>query len=466
MDGVCKKQVPKKQFSSAHTQVLKGLAVLMLLVHHGYSGLKAVTPLGHLVLANSVSLAKLCVAIFTVLSGYGMFCSFQSKTKNASFREATIFIVSHLVKLFLIFWIAASLQIGIVSLIKGNFFEIYGRYPIYYVLLDCMGVSYITGTPKFVNAWWYMTAIAIYYLLFPVLFLLIRRLKKRNYLIVAVSAIGMLFLRDENSILIYGIFFYYGMVFAECDLFQRLLNAGMPGKRFFRAAGWLAVFVLLCIARQLFLYGTGADYYVDWLLTVVLTLFVCECMPYGVSGIIGKLLGVLGAYSFEIYLTHSVFIRYLLKLVYKPAVWYLIFPKLLVMSLLAAIVVRLLEKLLRINQLSRICKSEKGARIAGILLGLGLFVLPAPQLIADQGLGGWAFQKPEVIMQKDNYHVMRYEKLPIFWKLADKTYTSDDNDIVYFIDGIVYAHKTGTTTVSVSLPSGRTLSCTIIVQEE
>lgn len=438
----------------------------MLLVHHGFSGLKAVTPLGGLVLANSVSLAKLCVAIFTVLSGYGMFCSFQSKTKNASLREATIFIVSHLVKLFLIFWIAAVLQIAVVSLIKGNFFEIYGNHPIYYALLDCMGVSYITGTPKFVNAWWYMTAIAIYYLLFPVLFLFVRRLNKGNDLIVAISAVGMLFLREENSILIYGVFFYYGMVFAQRNLFQRLLNVGMPSKRFFRATGWLAVFVLLCVARQFFLYGTGADYYMDWLLTVALTMFVCECMLYGVSGIAGKLLGVLGAYSFEIYLTHSVFIRYLLELVYKPAVWYLIFPKLLVVSILSALLVRLLEKLLRANQVSRICREKKGARVAGILLGLGLFVLPAPQLIADQGLGGWAFKKPEVIMQKDNYHVMRYEKLPIFWKLANKTYTSDDNDIVYFIDGIVYAHETGTTTVSVSLPSGKTLSCTIIVQEE
>ena len=417
-------------------------------------------------LANSVSLAKLCVAIFTVLSGYGMFCSFQSKTRNASFREATMFIVSHLVKLFLIFWIAAFLQIAVVSLINGNFFEIYGAHPIYYVLLDCMGVSYITGTPKFVYAWWYMTAIAIYYLMFPFLFWIIKRLKKGNILIVIVSAVGLLFLRDENSILIYGVFFYYGMVFAERNLFLRLLNVGMPGKRFFRAAGWLAVFVLLCIARQLFLYGTGADYYMDWLLTVVLTLFVCECMPYGVYGIAGKLLGALGEYSFEIYLTHSVFIRHLVELIYKPGIWYLIFPKLLVASVLSALLVRLLEKVLQVNQVSCICKSKKGARIAGILLVFELFVLPAPQLVADQGLGGWEYQKSEVIMQKGNYHVMRYNKLPVFWKLANKTYTSDDNDIVYFIDGIVYAHKTGTTTVSVSLPNGKTLSCTIIVQDE
>ena len=150
MDGVCNN---KKIFSAAHTQVLKGLAVIMLLMHHGFSVLTADTPWGSLVLTNTISLTKLCVAIFTVLSGYGMYFSFCSKAKNASCREAAIFAVSHLVKLFLIFWISAAVQITAVSLIKGNFYDIYSEHSVYYLLLDCIGVSYITGTPKFVNAW-------------------------------------------------------------------------------------------------------------------------------------------------------------------------------------------------------------------------------------------------------------------------------------------------------------------------
>ena len=475
MDGVCNN---KKTFSTAHTQVLKGLAVIMLLMHHGFSVLTADTPWGSLVLTNTISLTKLCVAIFTVLSGYGMYFSFRSKAKNASCKEAAIFAVSHLVKLFLIFWISAVVQITIVSLIKGNFFDIYKEHPVYYLLLDCMGVSYITGTPKFVNAWWYMTAITIYYLLFPVLFLVVHRLKEKNYLLLAISAVGLLFLHVQNSIFVYGIFFLFGMIFAERDLFNRILNAKLQIKNWTKPIVWLAVFVLLCILRQQFLYGTGTDYHLDWLLTFVLVLVVCEMsfafsvactssvpVTKTIGTILGKLFGWLGACSFEIYLTHSVFLKYFGKMVCVPSVWYLILIKLLVASVIAAWLLKGIEKLLQVKKAGSICKTATGFRIAVVFFVAGLFVLPAPKVIADQGIGGWAFGKQEVVMQANNYHVMIYDKLPLFWNLAEKTYTSDDNDIVYFINGIVYAHKTGSTTVHVSLPSGKTLSCTIIVQE-
>ena len=477
MDGVCNN---KKIFSAAHTQVLKGLAVIMLLMHHGFSVLIADTPWGSLVLTNTISLTKLCVAIFTVLSGYGMYFSFRSKAKNASCREAAIFAVSHLVKLFLIFWISAAVQITAVSLIKGNFYDIYSEHSVYYLLLDCMGVSYITGTPKFVNAWWYMTAITIYYLLFPVLFLMVHRFKKLNYLLLGTSAVGLLFLHVQNSIFVYGIFFLFGMIFAECDLFNRILNAKFQVKECWKLIVWLMIFLFLCIIRQQFLYGTGADYHLDWLLTFVLVIIVCEVsltfsivcisnsmpVPTMIGTVVGKLFGWLGVCSFEIYLTHSVFLKYFGKIVCVPSVWSLIFIKLLVASAIAAWLLKWIEKLLQVKRTGAICKTTTGFKISIVFLVAGLFVLPAPKVIADQGIGGWAFGKQKVVMQANNYHVMIYDKLPLFWNLAEKNYTSDDNDIVYFIDGIVYAHKPGTTMVHVSLPSGKRLSCTIIVQEE
>lgn len=457
MAGVCENAI-NKNFSTAHTQILKGIAVILLLLHHGLSALTA----DGLVLANTVSLSKLCVAIFTVLSGYGMFFSLRLKNRNNSFRASVQFAVYHLIKIFLVFWLSAAVQIAAVSLIKGNFFEIYTDHPFYYLLLDGMGLSYITNTPKFVNAWWYMTAITIYYLLFPVLFWAVSRLQRWNYLLVAVSAVLLLCGYVSGSIAVYGIFFLYGMIFAQQNLFNRILNC-RAGKGC-KSVLWLCVFFLLCWIRQRFLYGTGLDYHLDWLLVFVLVLCVCELSFLGIFKPAGKALGKLGAYSFELYLTHSVFLKYFGKAICTPAVWYSIVFKLFFASFLAAWLLKLLERVMRTDRIVSLCRTKTGGRIAACLIAACVFLLPAPKLIADQGLGKWELKKSEIVMQLGNCHVMQYQEVPVLWELAGKSYCAEDNEIVNFIDGIVFAHKTGTTTVTVSLPCGKTLSCTVTVQ--
>lgn len=66
----------EQYFSKAHTQLAKGVAVCLLLVHHLFfteaAGYDELYIEGTPVMNGAASVAKVCVCLFLILSGFGL----------------------------------------------------------------------------------------------------------------------------------------------------------------------------------------------------------------------------------------------------------------------------------------------------------------------------------------------------------------------------------------------------------
>lgn len=342
-----------KHFTKRYTEILKGIAVVLLLVHHSldpvlqyHAGIQAE------LIKTSVSLSKLCVSIFVLLSGYGMYFSFEKyREKNTGSVGSTLkYVGLHLFRIYRIFWLTAGIMIVLTSVIKGNFADVYGGHPVIYLFLDLIGVSYLTKTPRFVNSWWYITAVLIYYCCFPAFYGLVKKLKEKNYLLLVILAAGPFVVPEPGSILVYGFFFVIGMILAERDVPNRFLNWFETENRQIVLKLLLITgsLVLSLVLRQSVLAGTGKDYYLDWLPTLLLILAVGELVsliPKERKGIFV----LLGRYSFEIYLIHGVLLKYYGKFIYRSVHCGGVLLRLLLVSLVLAAAVRWLEKKLKLE---------------------------------------------------------------------------------------------------------------------
>lgn len=90
-----------KSFSLTDTLFAKGIALCLLLLHHLFyeKSYPFSAFLGRSVWVDAAAAAKVCVAVFLILSGYGLTKSFERK--NASYARFTF---NHIAKLYAGFW--------------------------------------------------------------------------------------------------------------------------------------------------------------------------------------------------------------------------------------------------------------------------------------------------------------------------------------------------------------------------
>lgn len=447
---------------------MKGIAVLLILMNHSWSPILAQqTGIWSRVVDLGISLSALCRAIFAVLSGYGMYLSFCGRREREPHASVWRFSVTHILKIYAVFWLCSILVIAAVCLLKGNFQEVYKGHPLYYAVMDVMALSYLAASPKLVNAWWYVTATLIYYCLFPLFWQVVRRLKRGNYVLMAVLAAGVFAFPGMNSIPLYGFAFFFGMILAERNVLNNFLNWLEKSRvqALLKAAGTTVVLLLLCLFRQKFLVGTKMVYYLDWLIAVVLMALVGEAvcrMKWKGPG----MLEVLGNYSFEMYLLHAPFLAHFGKVVCFTSNAFIVLVWILVLAFAAAYIAKTLEKILRFDRLSKWCQ-RSGSRafrtVGGILAGV-VVLLMVPEVIANIGIGDLKFLKKKVTMEADAWYVPLYEETPLFWDFANKTYRTGDSETVSFVNGVLYSHDPGKTQVTVSMPNGKSASCKVVVK--
>lgn len=172
-------------FTIRHTNMLKGLAVLMLLAHHLFS--MAFTQLSspeswpfQLLLITPAMMAKIalygkaCVAIFLFLSGYGLTLS-ERKMRDrfapglslpARGLRTAQFAARHLLKLYFGFWLIYAIFVALGIAIGQNRLSVYEGSKLAFLQdVLCFGVPSNSVT---VNAtWWFMKLIVAYYIVFP-----------------------------------------------------------------------------------------------------------------------------------------------------------------------------------------------------------------------------------------------------------------------------------------------------------
>ena len=218
-------------FTKKDSLALKGIAILMMYVHHFYLSPERWAgytvdffPLTESMTVYLAEFLKTCVCVFVFITGYGMTQSL--KQKHPDFRPSSTDMLSytrHRLVSLLSNFIFVYLLVILVSFPTGRFFEIYGRSgsSILYVLVDMFGLAKLFKTPSYVGTWWYMSLAIVLVVLFP-LFVKLYREYRWAFLFAVMLLPRFLNLRVVNTNLLhYTLAMALGMYCAESDLFTR-----------------------------------------------------------------------------------------------------------------------------------------------------------------------------------------------------------------------------------------------------
>lgn len=322
------------------TVFLKGIAVLLLLIHHlfyindGYYD--DFTIAGQPVVQTIGAVSKVCVAIFVFLSGYGLVRSNSSNKFSVS-----TFYAKGLTKLYANYWLIYFLFVpwGILF-----FHRIVYRTPLD-VGIDIMGFACSLGTPTYNPTWWFYSCILPLYLLFPILRRFLFCWKYSVLLFVGAFVmmyVPALFLLEP--IRVYFMNFVAGMLFARYDILTRILSF-----RFYNhSIVWSLALLCAIIWRQYGCFITGV--YFDLILVLGgVFLFVTIRRNKVIKS---KFMLFMGKHSFNIFLFHTfIFYLYFPQFIYTTGNPVIIFFSLLISCIIISWGIERLKQILYFYEL-------------------------------------------------------------------------------------------------------------------
>lgn len=300
------------KFSIKDTNVLKGLGILFMYVHHFYLSPDRYSefdlsfyPLTQHKMTTIAVFLKICVSLFVFLSGYGMYISYQKQKKDNTFSECIKYSKKRYIKLLLNF-IYIFLLSHLVFFVTGRIFNVYGTnlVSIVYFMIDMLGLSYFFGTPSYLGTWWYISLISLIIFLFP---LIIKLFEKNIIIYLGIIVLFPILLNvDEYFLFRYLPSFSLGMIIAKYDLFA-IIKSKLVNKQFLYLIclifGLIGCYYAIVFRRKAIMIPIGCR---DAIITTYICLFsyiyICS-LKY-----VNIVLEYLGIHSMTMFLTHT-FIR-------------------------------------------------------------------------------------------------------------------------------------------------------------
>ncbi|MDR3589390.1 MAG: acyltransferase [Negativicutes bacterium] len=344
-------------FSRQDTTTAKAVAIILMMIHHLFRFPERLHDVAYISVFPFFpgveywmgDFAKICVAMYLFLSGYGLF--FIQKT-NSSFTE----IVRRGVKFLLNYWAVFILFVP-VGLIFFN------DNPRYYWNIKTFLFNFLALDNSYNGEWWFVQLYLELLILFPVYrILLLRKSPTASFLVygaLLVVTFGMSSLAKylPDGILKYAIsrsqllilwqpLFTLGLIFARHNLFRSL---GQWVHRFRLDSRLMYSLMILAIiaVRITVTLRLNATYviYGDFLLTPFFVFFVTRLLAN--SNYTHSLLDFFGRHSTNIWLTHSFFCYYYFqKLVFAPKISLLILCWLLILSSASSILVNFVMRII------------------------------------------------------------------------------------------------------------------------
>lgn len=285
-----------------NTITIKGIAILMMVIHHLWGWPNNIPELvlpSYLVTIGKA--CKLCVAIFMVLSGYGL-----AKSSNGYISWKHQF--QRVFKLYCKFW-----QVAIPFFVIGWLIHYYT----FDVLVFGGNMSGLIQTYN--REWWYIPIYAFMLLSFPFLYRIISIQQYGAYfglLLCVLSRLIALLIPFE------GVFccnLYYYLYYLSCFVIGLLIASYSLEDIFHNdrivyllkriTISKILVLILLC---GLYLLRVLTNW--SWITVVLVPLFILMCINFDIRNkVIVRFLYVLGKYSMNIWLVHTVFIYYYAK---------------------------------------------------------------------------------------------------------------------------------------------------------
>jgi peptidoglycan/LPS O-acetylase OafA/YrhL len=254
------------------------------------------------------------VGVFIILSGWALMQSTARKAEQRALKWGDWY-RARLLRLYPMYWVAHLVYL--LSPFTARFEKIDSR-----IFLSLLGLRFIDIENNFYYlnaAWWYFTMLIQFYALFPLLFWAARKLGPGKFLAVA-CALGffvrylLLVAYPQNGMWVQG-----GLAICRLPEFALGMALGMWASRsperverfLLGGAGLVSGLVLYPLALQLY-HGLVAYIFVD-----LATGGCCFLVIVGFAGMIArfrypaKVLGLVGAFSYGIYLIHHPYVIWL-----------------------------------------------------------------------------------------------------------------------------------------------------------
>lgn len=302
------------RFSKSDTSVMKGVAIILMLIHHLFysddliSRCTLILPYEDKILLLFSSLGKVCVAIFVLISGYGLYKSYLSATETGGYKKTVLFILSHIWNLLKQYWIIV-LPFALLGILTGwrTVYDAYGSNWIGKLITDIFGLNYlIYGTTNLFNVTcWYLGIAILFFVLTPFFCWL---MKKNPILLVGLSMLlGYDHLLISRRIgLHYILAFVIGMLLSKYEILDRIKSMKKDQYYIFGS-----ICLVLAIAAVRHKYGIIVDG-VFALSIIIFMLGIIDILPK-----VEKVIGMIGNHSATIFMMHTfVFMYYFEKITY------------------------------------------------------------------------------------------------------------------------------------------------------
>ena len=362
-------------FGKDASQALKGIAIILMLIHHlfcfGRPDAYTISffPFTKTQIVEFATFSKICVSLFALISGYGLFLSYRNK-KNSDPQWVAL----RYLKTYSGYWFVFVLCVVVLQILTGRPVAKYYNGNLWTsalsVVIDFLGLAHLFGTSTLLETWWYMSTAFVFILLMP----LVCR-KQGNYLILWLIGVAVFirlitggniskyyseYLGGSNPY-IFIASFLIGALFARRDLLLRIVNAP------YRPIRFVVECVLLVLAYQLYKFAPKQYYWeLKWALIPALVLLFSAEFIIRIPGL-RRILQFLGHHSMNIYLTHNFFRAYLQDYIYGQKHFALIILLLIGISLICSLIIEALKKVLKYDEsISRLCmRIEKNAEEPG-----------------------------------------------------------------------------------------------------
>jgi len=335
--------------------MLKGIALIFLLVHHLFyipnGQFDDIHLYGNFYLVNSIGLVgKLCVALFVFLSGYGL----TAACEKAGRINLTYFYKRRFSKLYLNYWLMWLLFVPVGILVFDRTLQsVYGDHIWPNLPLDFLGLLKLTGQYGYNATWWFYSCITILYLIFP--FIIMFCGKKVWTHLIFWGSIAITFCHTP----VFGPFKDYVFPFVlGCHLRNGLINRILPppivnrmltvmNGRLTRVGAAMLITTTIIAFPLRFLVPLPLTY--DTILSI---LIVAVFKNLTLNKATSASLKCLGKHSFNIFLFHTfIYYYYLPELIFWSRNPVVIFLTLLVTTLLISCTIEWGKKKLGYNRL-------------------------------------------------------------------------------------------------------------------
>jgi peptidoglycan/LPS O-acetylase OafA/YrhL len=279
------------------------------------------------------------VGVFIILSGWTLMQSTMRRAESGAMAWSTWY-RARLLRLYPMYWVAHLVYL--LSPFVARLEPVDDR-----IILSLLGLRFIDIQMNFMYlnaAWWYFSMLIQFYLIFPLLFLAARRFGPLWFLL---GACGVGFFARYVLLVVWpqnGLWVLGGFAICRLPEFALGISLAMWHTRssarvewfLLRGAGLLVGLILYPAALQLY-HGLYDYIFVDFA-----TGACCMLEIVGIAGFISlfqgpaKLFGVVGAYSYGLYLIHQPYVIWLGLRIREQPIWMFLLISVATLTVLSA----------------------------------------------------------------------------------------------------------------------------------